>query len=127
MRPDKKRRPAEDRTASDWAGGLKSESTLAPWEPSAWLRAAIGRRVQQLKAAGVNKTLCDVVVGSATGTWDPVTAAGTTEDRRCDRCSVYVPPPLTFWAAVLEVELDDVKALLVVGLCRRCRDAERVA
>lgn len=99
--------------------------TAPPWEPTAWMREAIDRRVDQLEAQGVDRTRCDTVVTPLAGL---STTPGTREDRTCDRCSVYVSPKLHLWGGAVQMQrVDGTIALLVVGLCQRCAAAEVVA
>lgn len=95
----------------------------APWEPTAWMREAIRRQIDQIEASGVNRAVCDVVVVPLTGSYAGI--AGTREDRTCDRCRVYVPEGRQLWVgAVRSRRIDGTVALLAVGLCARCKDAE---
>lgn len=97
-----------------------------PWEPTAWLRDADARRLAQLtptaREAG-SATILTTLTGSRT-------TAGTREDRTCDRCEVYVPPtkpgrPVAYFVAWIEhSNRRGGRALIVVGLCKRCADAE---
>jgi hypothetical protein len=98
----------------------------APWEPTAWMRETIDRRLAQLDAHDPNDY--DLAIGSLTGGWNPATVVGTREDRTCDRCRVYVPPRLPFWAAAVEYidPASRTRAVLLTGLCNRCKDAEVV-
>ena len=90
------------------------------------MRAAIDRRIDQLEAGGVDRGLCDVLVVPLTGSWTDI--AGTREDRTCDRCRVYVPPRLDLWIGAVQMQhTDGTLALLGVGLCQRCADAEVIA
>lgn len=73
------------------------------WEPSSWLRSKLAGRLE----AGVQ------TLGEAP---EP----GSRDDRRCDRCDVYVPPRLDYTSAVIR-ERD---AFVVVGLCAACSTAE---
>lgn len=99
--------------------------TAPPWEPTAWLREAIDRRADLLEAQGADRAVCDLVVTPLAGPW---AAPGTREDRTCDRCRVYVPPRLQLWIGAVQMQrVDGTVALLVLGLCCLCRDAEVVA
>ncbi len=90
------------------------------------MRGAIDRRVDQLEASGIDRTVCDAVVAPLAGDWTGI--AGTREDRTCDRCRVYVPKSLDLWIGTVRMQrVDGTRALLAFGLCQTCRDVEVVA
>jgi hypothetical protein len=114
--------------ARDPGANHKSETTIPPWEPSAWFRDAITRAVKLLPndAHGPGR----LTVGSLTG-WSVVDAASSAEDRRCDRCGEHVPPtrpdaPPEFFTGAMPAShpLTGARALFAFGLCRSCAELE---
>ncbi|WP_109507218.1 hypothetical protein [Nocardioides speluncae] len=96
---------------------------MTPWEPSAWMREAIARRVHELDDAAA---VADVVVMTLSGEDWRELAEGTPEDRTCDRCRVYVPPGRLLWLGALPMLRpgDGKRAALVFAPRSSCKAAE---
>jgi len=125
MPPENEERSPGEGAASK-TPAKRSEATVPPHEPSAWMRLAIDRRVAQLEAAGVARGVANVVVTPLTDTWSLAQGGGSVGDRSCDRCGVYVPPGLELFCGPVPARVGGAVALLVLGLCRTCRDVEVV-
>ena len=99
-------------------GTLFADSAiLDPHEPSAWLRAQVARRVAYVKAVGldpVGDTLIIAPLGRSA-------AAGSREDRTCDRCRHYTPIGRLFYAFIFPAA---PSLHLVVGMCGVCQGRE---
>lgn len=81
-------------------------------EPSAWLRAAVHDRTQQLPPLPAGETgFAYLHPGPHTPDYD----------RRCDRCGTHVPPGPLFFTDVITA---GPRLRLIVGLCQACRDLE---
>lgn len=82
-------------------------------EPSAWLRAALHDRAQQLATHPTDTETVVAYLHPGPHTPD--------YDRRCDRCATHVPPGPLFFTDVITA---GPRLRLIVGLCQACRDLE---
>lgn len=87
-------------------------------EPSAWLRAAVARRVRQVRSAGLDPNQTDPMIVAPLGR---AAAPGSREDRACDRCRRYTPEGRLFYPFGFQ-PLPGL--LLVGGLCAACHRKE---
>ena len=87
-------------------------ATRAPWEPSEWMRAAVGRRLTEVDAL-----VPDLDVQVLTKL-KPSTL-GEKSDRTCDRCGTYVPPGGAY-GVELVVPPHRPHVGIIVGLCLPC-------
>lgn len=107
---------------------MSTKTTNAPWEPTAWMREALARRAAMIDAQVHDPDPASLSVVTPLSGSTP--AAGSREDRTCDRCRVYVPPtspparPRFYIGAVHRTRTDGLAALVTFGLCRRCASAE---
>ncbi|NYG05716.1 hypothetical protein BJ986_000203 [Phycicoccus badiiscoriae] len=102
------------------------DSVTSPtYEPSAWLRERMARRVWELEHEGhgqspFGRTVAPSVIVRPLGEAHSP-GEGTREDRTCDRCGNYSPPGLRFHPLVL----NPVPWLLLSGgLCHACHCLE---
>jgi hypothetical protein len=94
------------------AGG-RSDTTLNPHEPSAWLRGQVARRVAYVRAAGLDPAGDTLMVAPLGRPASP----GAREDRTCDRCRSYTPVGPPFYTFGVRA----AKGLLLCGgMCRKC-------
>ena len=87
-------------------------------EPSAWLRQVARHRIltlTRLARSTANHAPGAVIVASLTPGLDAT--AGHREDHTCDRCRTYCPPSVPFGLAGYPAQRDNLKLVLILGLC----------
>lgn len=111
-------RPAFTNRAAKITGGRSGVDSTAPREPSAWLRAAVARRVAQVKAQGLDPHDPDGPLIVA-----PLGRTGGDDEHRCDRCQTDCREGGRLWCGAVEV---GSSLRLVIGLCPVCADLEGI-
>jgi len=97
-----------------------TKTSTVTHEPSAWLRAAVARRVRQVRGHGLDPSRADPLIVAPLGRTG---APGSREDRECDRCRSYTPQGDLFYPFGFQ-PLPGL--LLVGGLCAACHRREAI-
>lgn len=93
-------------------------TTYAVSEPTAWLRGRVGAIIEGCHALGLDPSDASTTIVVPLGRTGP---PGSREDRSCDRCGTFMPPPANLYMS----RLHPLPGLLVVGgLCAVCAGHE---
>ncbi len=79
-------------------------------EPTAWLRSAVGAKVKQIRARGLDPEGEALII-------TPLGRTRGEEDRTCDRCGHHAPEGELFYPVA---HRPTRSMLVIIGLCQSC-------
>jgi hypothetical protein len=108
-------------------------STAPPWEPTAWLRDAINKRLAEMMGRVPDfdqDPTFTVIVFALTEPPEDTPGARKRWEFTCDRCGAYCPGAAgmadTLITASVAVDVPgDQKVLITMGMCRPCSEREK--